>query len=627
MQVSFGATFLAVSLGLGGKLLSLWKSSTNSNYLPFILIHFYGFIYLATITVVYSTLLFVFGIYLPNWVTLLILFLPLLIAISKLGISHKSISLPTVLLSFLSLWFCMFLAGLPYCGNLTADIGYYFPANDNHDIFAYLIRASFLSSNISHLPSTLNGIPMEEFMLNISSKFSASYILSFLSVLSKDYGLVSGMGIVFVKGLLIHLLSFGLNRSQIKDLKSWLIAIIIALLPLVTWLQSWYYLSQLFFIYASILIILVDWQLSKNLGKDNILSMIVIFILAIYFTLMYPAAIFPLLLIISIESIISNRKLNIFAKQRKMILLLSLSCLFIIGISFFKYTELNTHITFDYFSVSYLSLLGQIWQDNSNLQVLWQSKDIGLKNQFIGLFRDVIYLSIAFFTVKKFVFHKYFLQINLIIKALITSWLFYQLIFFLSDANYRAFKFGSTFITIFSLLLLSTFLITAKDNIRRLIIPILLLFLAINFIPFFNIKWNNSFSKEEVRVVNEMMKSTNKIIISDIPKYYVNMMLTLKIEKRDLYILGNSYYIYQLNSNDQLCYHADQEQIIVYYEDDSPTANIIEADQVISDRFYSAELDRQSCYDWASQYPQITNKTAPIYQNEQNIETLFQKIF
>ncbi len=504
--------------------------------------HVGGLVFLGLLTLILF-LARVFGLGVPgHWALLPALLLPLIGAWYLPETIRGSGRGPRDLIIAASmLLVCALLAALVYVGQRPDSEGLFIPADGNRDVFAYLLRARALLSDGADVPVSINGLTVAGIAAS-SSKLAGSAVVALFDALSDHPGFAATAAVVAVKAAILHLLIsvFPVRRHALAW--SLVLAVTLALLPILTMLQTAYYLSQLIFIYLCMLTIVGSRLIFMAPGYRPLLTGAVF---GLYAALLYPAAIPAFLAIVGAAVLIVERGWPRPRRWAPLMLSILLAGTGMSLVLLFTNGDIYHHLDGEYYPVSYLSLSGQLLAELAFRPSLWNAEEIGLDAQLEGLVLDLALLVLVYLVY--LVYRRRTAEVDdrllrFLFVALVLSWLAYQLVFLLSDANYRAFKLNSTFVTLFFLLFFVQVLALGRSWISLVVLLICLAFVIPRFEYFLDYRLSATLRAEDLILLQAMGASESDEVAIDVEDMRVNMLAPLIVGHKTLYTLGSSYF-------------------------------------------------------------------------------------
>jgi hypothetical protein len=441
---------------------------------------------------------------------------------------------------------------------------HFMPAMGNNDIFAYLFRASALFDGLRQdVAFFVSGSsPIDK--IHQTSKFSSAYFLSLFLFLTNSPGIAAAAALVAVRTALLHLLWVGFQDSGKTLISSVPLLLFIASSPIIILLSLLFHLSQLMFIYFSLLIFFN----ARHLLKDTWLSMLLsVLVLCIYVAILYPAAFPVYIATLFIGAAFTYYVYGYKAPWRRIaaITVVAIGCaLAFIAFDLHK-TDFMHHIGGEYYPLGYLPLLSHWLAPFSQAVFLLRPFD-ALIQQAIGLVIDLVCLFALWHVVCKK--HRYLMgkKLRFLLLFIAAAFLFYQLLFAVTDGNYKAFKVNTIIMTLLSLTITVLIYKRLYSRSSRHAVFLFSSIAVINYAYFFMIPLDRSIPQSYDSWIENMLRSKETAIFYKFEGYRINMYLPLALKDKQLYPLTKSYY--SAVEAQQVCrYFGDREARVYVHRD------------------------------------------------------------
>ncbi|RNA64287.1 hypothetical protein CR163_002910 [Prosthecochloris sp. ZM_2] len=444
---------------------------------------------------------------------------------------------------WISIWAKMFLLCLlsasTYAIVRTPDSHSFIPALDNNDIFPYLLRASaFLPWQSGQMAADIGGNTPQD-LLSSSSKFASALFLAFFKSIISSPAMAATAAMTAVKAVIIHLF-WSVFRSQrpptIAGL-AWLT--FLAFLPTLDLAGLRFHLSQLMFIYvAAMSMLFVDKLFLGPLYR----TLFSVCILVTTVALLYPVAL-PLYGALAFAALIGHLYINRKPLPWQPVLLLAAALVagyLLITTTLLQQTDYYHHIEGSYYPMNFLPLTGHLLAP-----IGFRVFGIGLTVSTalpaliaIDLLLIIVIIRLALRFSPACSHNRAMLSLLLLVGTTAG----YLTLYALSDGNYRAYKFGTTAVTLAVLFMGGNMLHISHQFPRKTTILTLALVTAINIAGLSYTNMDRSIPSRYdnwARAINEEKRET---VICDFSGYNVNMYLPLVLHGVSLYSLRDTYY-------------------------------------------------------------------------------------
>lgn len=462
----------------------------------------------------------------------------ILVGIYRRGFAQSMARLATTYLYGLLL--CLLSASI-YALTPAPPETHFVPAIANNDVFAYLLRGHALFEHlrleIAHDVS--NVTPIEA--LNSSSKLASAYFLSFFLWISDNLGYAAAAASVAVRAALVHLL-WGLYRPRTGSrFGSASLLLFLVFAPSLVLLSLLFHLSQLIFIYLCLLTLFSARRLAEDPIHQAMLCSTILILLSL---VLYPAA-FPLLLAILFFSIYyacRRRQRAIPWARLAFITGISIAGIALIGYAGLLNTDFRHHLTGDdFYPVGYFPLIGHWLAPLAFGSFVWAAMS-PLIQQLVGLCFDLLFLWFLLRSARVRVTQPLRSPLSFALLALLASWAFYQLVFILTDGNYKAFKLDTILVTTLSLVITGLLHRELPAKARPRFAWVLLFLTCINLSTLTTLSLQRSVPRAMDEWIQEIAESERQAIFYAFESYRANMYLPLVLTGKSLRPLRKTYY-------------------------------------------------------------------------------------
>ena len=502
-------------------------------------LHLSAFFLLATITIL-TRINQEAGIPIPHAIVVTATILPLM-ALSAL----RTVLDPHFpnMTYWISIWAKMFLLCLlsasTYAIVRTPGSHSFMPALDNNDIFPYLLRASaFLPWQSGQMATDIGGNTPQD-LLSSSSKFASALFLAFFKSIISSPAIAATSAMTAAKAVIIHLF-WSVFRSQgLPTIAALAWLMFFAFLPTLELAGLRFHLSQLMFIYVAAISMLFGDKLFLGPLYRTLFS---VCILVTTVALLYPVAL-PLYGALTFASLIGYLYINQKPFPWQSVFLLSVALAtgyLLIKTTLLQHTDYYHHIEGSYYPMNFLPITGHLLAP-----IGFRVFNIGptvsaALPALIGI--DLLLIVFIVRLALRFSQDSSRSRAMLWLLLLVGTTVAYLTLYALSDGNYRAYKFGTTAVTLAVLFTVGYILHISHQFHQKTTILTLALVTAINIAGLSYTKMNRSIPNRYdnwARAINEEKRET---IICDFSGYHVNMYLTLVLRGVSLYSLRDSYY-------------------------------------------------------------------------------------